>query len=103
MWLYLLSLLVASGCLLIIDHRFKLAFWYNAKRTSLTLGICVVLFIIWDILGISFNIFFDGSSPYMLPVRLLPHFPLEELFFLFLLVYVTLIVYRGAGMRWPRI
>jgi lycopene cyclase domain-containing protein len=103
MWLYLGALLFAIVCLMMIDRRFKLAFWYDVKRTSFTLGISVVLFIIWDILGISFGIFFDGSSAYMSPVRLMPHFPLEEIFFLFLLMYVTLIVYRGAGKRWPRI
>jgi lycopene cyclase domain-containing protein len=63
----------------------------------------MVMFIIWDILGIKFNIFFDGKSAYMLPIRLFPHFPVEEVFFLFLLVYVTLIVYRGAGKKWPHI
>ena len=102
-WLYLLALVFSISCLLLIDHRFKLAFWHDRKRTAITVGVAIVLFIIWDIVGISLGIFFDGDSQYMLPIRLLPHFPIEELFFLFLLSYVTLLVYIGASKRWPRI
>lgn len=100
MWLYLLSLIIAIGCMLLIDRRFKLAFWYDAKRTALTVGTAVVLFILWDILGVSLGIFFDGTSPFLLPFRLFPHFPIEEIFFLFLLSYLTLILYRGVHLRW---
>ncbi len=101
-WFYLAALLVSISCLLLIDYRYKLAFWHDYKRTIVTLAATIGLFIIWDILGISLGIFFDGNSPYMLPVRLLPHFPVEELFFLFLLSYVTLLIYTGARKRWPR-
>ena len=102
-WFYLIALLVSIGGIALIDRRFKLAFWKDSKRTSMTLAISIVLFIIWDILGISLGIFFDGASTYMLPVRLAPHFPIEEIFFLFLLTYVTLVIYNGIKVRWPHI
>lgn len=54
------------------------------------------MFIIWDILGIALGIFFHGDSPYSLPFRIAPEFPIEELFFLYLLTYTTLVVYNGA-------
>lgn len=102
-WFYLIALLISISGLLLIDRRFKLAFWHDRTRTAITLSISIVLFIIWDILGISLGIFFDGPSQYMLPFRLAPHFPVEEIFFLFLLTYVTLIIYNGVHARWPRI
>ena len=96
MWLYLSALLVSLAGLLVLDWRFKLAFWFDRKRTSLTLLCGTIVFIIWDILGIVLGIFKHGSSPYALPLTLLPEFPLEEIFFLVLLCYTTLILFRGA-------
>lgn len=102
-WYYLFALVLSISCLLLIDRRLKLAFWHDARRSITVIGFAIAFFIIWDLLGISFGIFFDGMSAYMLPVRLLPHFPIEELFFLFLLNYVVLLLYTGGQKRWPRI
>lgn len=92
--MYLAALCVAIACLVLIDYRYKLAFFAHARRTVLTLAVAIGLFVVWDILGIQLGIFFHGGSTLTLPFRLVPEFPLEELFFLFLLTYVTLIVYR---------
>lgn len=97
-WVYLLGLLISITGLAVLDHRFKLAFWYDAKRTWLTLGIGLVVFLVWDLLGIGLGIFFHGGSQFTLPYRLLPELPIEECFFLFLLCYVSLLLYR-AGQR----
>lgn len=94
MFLYLIGLIVAISCLVLIDYRYTLAFFYDRRRTAMTLMTAIGLFVIWDILGITLGIFFHGGSPFSLPFRLLPEFPIEELFFLLLLTYVTLIVYR---------
>ena len=101
-WVYLASLLFSIAGLMILDWRHKLAFWYDARRTVATLGFAIMLFILWDAVGIWFGIFYHGESPYTLPYRIAPEFPIEELFFLFLLTYVTLILYRGFG-KWQRI
>ena len=93
-WLYLLALIVAITCLVVVDRKYRLAFFYNARRTSLTLAVSIWLFIVWDIFGIKLGIFFHGGSDYTLPIRLIPEFPIEELFFLFLLTYVALLLYR---------
>ena len=102
MWSYLVALVVSIACLLLIDYRYKLAFWHDARRTSLTLACAIAIFIVWDIFGISLGIFFHGGSEYALPFLIAPEFPVEELFFLFLLTFVTLLLYRG-GERWQRI
>lgn len=100
---YLLALTFSIAGLAIIDWRYKLAFWLDKKRTLLTVGIGVLVFTVWDILGIGLGIFLHGNSPYTLPLRLGPEFPFEELVFLTLLCYVTLILFQGGKKLWPRI
>lgn len=100
---YLIGLLIGITGMAIIDWRYKLAFWLDKRRTLLTVTIAVLIFIIWDILGITLGIFFHGGSQFSLPIRLLPEFPLEELFFLILLCYCTLVIYQGVRRVWPRI
>ena len=96
---YLVILLTVIACLVLVDRRYKLAFFYNLKRTALTLGIAIWLFIAWDIFGIKFDIFFHGGSPYTLPVRIIPDFPFEEILFLFVLTYSALLIYRFVEKR----
>jgi lycopene cyclase domain-containing protein len=98
-WYYLLALIVSIAGLAWIDYRWKLAFWYKAKQTAGTIVISIAVFIVWDSIGILLGIFFKGQSQYMLPFSIAPEFPVEELFFLFLLSYVTLLIYRGV-QRW---
>lgn len=93
---YLGALLFSISGLVVLDRRYSLAFWYDARRTVKTLGFAIGLFVIWDVVGITSGVFFHGNSPLTLPFRLFPEFPIEELFFLFLLTYVTLLLYRGV-------
>jgi len=97
-WFYLIGLLVGISGLLIIDYRWKLAFWRDAKRTVLTTIVAVLVFVLWDFFGIYVGVFFHGGSQYSLPFRLAPEFPIEEIVFLFLLTYSTLIVYHGVQL-----
>lgn len=100
---YFVALLVSLCGLAVIDWRHKLAFWVDRKRTLLTIGISVLVFTIWDIAGIGLGIFLHGNSQYTLPLRLGPEFPFEELLFLTLLCYVTLLLFQGGKKLWPRI
>ncbi len=95
-WAYLGGLLFGIAGLLIIDYRWKLAFWRETMRTTMTLATAIAIFVLWDLLGISLGIFFHGGSSYALPYRLAPEFPIEEIVFLFLLTYSALIVYHGV-------
>ena len=94
---YLAALLVSITGLLVIDRRFKLAFWFDTIRTGKTIALSIFVFVIWDIIGINMGIFFKGNSQYMLPFVIAPEFPVEELFFLFLLTYVALLLIRGIS------
>lgn len=97
-WFYLIGLLVGIAGLLIIDRRWKLAFWRDSMRTAMTLSVAIIIFVLWDFLGISLGIFFHGGSAYSLPFRLAPEFPIEEIVFLFLLTYSALIIYHGVQL-----
>ena len=97
--LYLASLLFSLFGLHTLDKKFKLALYHDAKRTIICLLIPVALFIAWDAVGIATGIFFHGGSTYSLPLRLAPEFPIEELFFLILLSYTTLLLYVGWERR----
>jgi lycopene cyclase domain-containing protein len=92
---YLGALIVSITGLVIIDWRWEIAFFYDTRRTSFVLILTVLFFIVWDLLGIGLNIFYSGTSAYTTGIFLLPDFPLEELFFLILLGYTTLIIWRG--------
>lgn len=93
---YLLGLLIAIAGLLTIDARYKLAFWSDRSRTIKVLAVAIGVFIVWDILGIALGIFSHGDSVYSLPFVITPEFPIEELFFLFVLNYTTLLLFRGV-------
>ncbi len=96
---YLAALLISLGGMAVIDYRYQLAAWYDARRTALVIGVGVVLFVIWDIFGIALDIFYSGQSQYMSGIYLGPEFPLEELLFLTFLCYFTLVCYRLID-RW---
>lgn len=100
--LYLGAILVSFACMMLIDHRFKLAFFYNQKRTLITMLISTIVFVIWDICGISLGIFKTGASTLTTGIDLGPEFPLEEIFFLAFLCYFTLILYRLLEVTWKR-
>ncbi len=100
-FVYLASLLMALSGLAVLDWRYKLAVWYDCKRTLKTLAVMSGIFVFWDLLGISLGIFLHGDSQYTLPVRLAPEFPIEELFFIVLLSYTTLLLIRTMERRWP--
>lgn len=96
-WSYLIALVISLAGTAALDWRYKLAFWYDRKRTVICLAIAVAVFTVWDIVGITLGIFRHGNSDFALPLRLLPEFPVEELLFLLLLCYCTLVIYRGAS------
>ena len=102
-WAYLTGLVIAIGCLVLIDRRKKLALFYDAKRSLIVIGIAMAIFIIWDLFGIDLGIFFSGGSTYASNIMLLPEFPIEELFFLFLFCYLSLLVYRFVRTTWKHI
>ena len=87
---YLGFLAFSRAGMIICDHRWRLAFFHDAKRAWAICIIVVIAFLIWDALGIATGTFFRGGSPYMTGIELAPEMPLEEPIFLFFLTYLTI-------------
>jgi len=89
-----LAILIVSliGCYL-LDRTHKLAFTVDPKRSFWSMVPAFVVFVIWDIAGISYGIFFRGNNTLLTGIQLFPEFPIEEVFFLMLLCYSTLIAF----------
>jgi len=100
--LYLAALLVSLGGLTLLDWRHRIAVFAEPRRALLTIAAGIVVFLLWDAAGIGLGIFFRGDGPYMTGVLLAPELPLEELFFLALLVYQTLLLWRWLERRRER-
>ena len=93
-YLYLIALVISIAGIALLDRRHKLAFWVDAKASALAISISVAVFLVWDLVGIALGIFFRGNAPHLSGLLLAPEVPVEELFFLILLCYNTLLVYR---------
>lgn len=88
--LYLVALLIALTGMVVLDRRFELFFWRAARRATIVLVIGVLFFLTWDSLGIELGIFFRGETSFMTGLVIAPELPVEELFFLALLCYLTM-------------
>jgi lycopene cyclase domain-containing protein len=98
-FLYLSALVVSLLGLGFLDLRYRVALWDQPKRAAVTVLLGVLFFVIWDAVGIGLGIFFRGDGPYMTGILVAPELPIEELFFLTLLVYQTLLVWRALDRR----
>jgi len=96
---YLAAIVLSITGLYLLDRRHKLAFASSPKAAALSIAIAVALFLVWDLIGIALGIFFRGDAPHLSGLLLAPELPLEELFFLILLSYNSLLVYLVFA-RW---
>lgn len=95
--IYLGALLVSLLGMALIDRRWKLFFWRDPRSAAIVLVVGVLFFLAWDVAGISQGIFFRGETEIMTGVLIAPELPLEEVFFLTLLCYLTMNLVNGCG------
>lgn len=93
---YLLALLAALACMALLDHRFRLFFWRAPGRAATVLVLGVLFFLAWDVCGIRLGIFSRGETSYLTGVLVAPQLPLEEVFFLTFLCYLTMLLVTGC-------
>ncbi len=98
-FLYLGALVVSLVGLGVLDRRFELALFVQTMRTVVTIAMAVAVFLVWDVLGVERGIFFIGDGPYQSGILLSPEIPIEEVFFLTLLTYQTLLLWRWFSRR----
>lgn len=97
-FVYLTALLVSLFGMVMLDRRFHLFFWRDVPRAAVTLLVGVVFFLVWDVVGIDLGIFFRGETSFMTGVLVATELPLEEVFFLTLLCYLTMNLLAAARM-----
>ena len=106
-FVYLAALLAASGCMLLLDRRFRLFFWRDPFAASIVTVLGVAFLLVWDFAGIAAGIFLRGEATIATGIVLAPEMPLEEPVFRVFLVLCTMVLYTGsarllAARRRPR-
>ena len=100
--IYLGALLVSLAGMVVLDLRFRLFFAVAPVRAAIVLAAGIAFFLVWDLAGIGAGIFFRGNPGLLTGILIAPELPLEEVFFLALLCYLTMNVYgwlRSAAER----
>lgn len=92
--LYLLSLLVPTVCMGLVDHRWRLFLFRRPGRALAVVAVGTVLFLVWDLVAIGADMYHRGESPAMTGIELAPELPLEELFFIVFLCYLTMVLHQ---------
>lgn len=95
-FLYLLGLVVSIFGMVVLDRRFGLFFWRDARRALVVYAIGMASFLAWDLAGIEAGIFFRGETRILTGLQVAPELPIEELFFLTLLIFSGMNLF-GAG------
>lgn len=93
---YLAILVVAIGAMVVIDARWRLAFWRAPAASALAVGSGATSLLLWDLAGIGFGVFFRGESSFATGVLLAPELALEEPIFLVFLCYLALVAVLGV-------
>ena len=96
---YLAALVIALTGMLLLDRRFRLFFWRDSRRAAIVLVAGVLFFLAWDFAGVGLGIFFRGVTPFMTGWQIAREIPVEEVFFLTLLCYLTMNVYSALELR----
>jgi lycopene cyclase domain-containing protein len=100
--LYLAIIVGGIVGMLLIDLRERLAIRVQPRATLLTIAVSVAFYSTWDAAGIFMGIFFEGNNNWLLGWFLAPEYPIEEFFFLTLLAYTTLVIYRWIEKKVKR-
>ena len=91
---YLGTLVLGSGCMALMDHRWRLVLWADVRRALVVVGAGLVLFLAWDVAALRLGLYHRGESTAMTGIEVAPNLPLEEIFFILFLCYLTLVLHR---------
>lgn len=92
-WLYLLSVLVSGFCMGLVDRRWRLFLFRKPTHAIVAVSVGFVFFLAWDFVAIAVGVYARGESPAMTGIEVAAELPLEELFFIVFLCYVTGVLY----------
>lgn len=92
-YLYILGIVFAFLGMLIVDRRWKVAFFRDPGRSTAVVLLTFVLLVVFDIIGLWLGIYSAGDK--VMGIFLgTPDFPLEEVFLLLFFGYFALIMLR---------
>jgi lycopene cyclase domain-containing protein len=92
-FVYLALLLGALASMVVVDRRARLVLWSaTPARGAAVLAVGTLVFLGWDLVAIAAGFYSRGGAA-MTGVELAPHLPLEELFFILFLCYITLLLH----------
>lgn len=94
---YFGALALALAGMVVLDRRFRLFFWRDARRATIVLAVGLVFFLAWDLSGVGLGIFFRGETAFMTGIQIAPEVPVEEVLFLTLLCYLTMNAFGAAS------
>lgn len=100
--IYLGAILFSFAGMIAIDLKFGLALRVAPVRTSAAVLLSTAFFLVWDVVGIVTGVFVKGESPLFIGVMLAPHLPLEEVFFLLFLSYLSIVMFAVFERRAAR-
>lgn len=92
-WAYLGGVLVSLTAMVAVDRRWRLFLWADARRGAVVLAVGVAVFLAWDLAAISLGVYGGGGGAALSGIELAPDLPLEELFFVTFLCYLTMVLY----------
>ena len=96
---YLASLLWVLGCMAALDRHGRLFFWADPRRAALVFGFGFALFLTWDLVALDLELYERGRSAYMSGIEVAPELPIEELFFVAFLPYLTMVLHGLLRQR----
>ncbi len=96
---YLCCLVFSLTGLFYLDYKKQLAWFWNARKTAASLAIGLVFFLTWDISGIVLNVFSTNQAWVSGLYVVTPNLPIEEFFFLNLLCYQTVLLWRWRMIK----
>lgn len=95
-FVYLAAIVVSAVCVGLLDARWRLALFADPLRALGAIAGTAAVLLITDLACIATGNFRLGASPWMTGFEVLPHLPIEELFFITFLAYVSLVAFAAA-------
>lgn len=99
---YLALLLFSLSGLGLLDWHRRLVLWARDRgfvRGAVAITATVAVLLVWDAAGVAHGVFFRGDGPWLTGLLVAPEIPVEEIAFLVLLAYVTLLTWRLLADR----
>src|SRR3954454_2411609 len=101
-WTSLATLVLGLGCMVATDRRWRLVLWAHPVRGVVVLGAGMAVFVTWDLAALHLDLYRPGDSAVATGAEVAPGLPVEELFFIGFLCYLSLVLQRLLNLLLER-